>query len=101
MAKDRPVQQLTYREKVRDATHLVRELIDHVGQSTLPRLAELQAHLAPRTHHGPDEVEDVTIRNSAGVVLDSEKYAAQLSARMDELGQAIVLDSNKILHSQG
>jgi hypothetical protein len=101
MAKDRPVQQLTYREKVRDATHLVRELIDHVGQSTLPRVAELQSQLAPRTHHASDEVEDITLRNSAAAVLDSEKYAAQLSARMDELGQAIVLESNKILYSQG
>jgi hypothetical protein len=101
MAKDRPVQQLTYREKVRDATHLVRELIDHVGQSTLPRLAELQSQLAPRVHHAPEEVEDVTLRNSAAAVLESEHYAARLSGRMEELGEAIVLDSNKILHSQG
>jgi hypothetical protein len=101
MAKDRPVQQLTYREKVRDATHLVRELIDHVGQSTLPRLAELQSQLASRPHHASEETEDITIRNTAGAVLESENYAARLSTRMEELGEAIVLESNKILHSQG
>lgn len=100
MAKDRPVQQLTYREKIRDATHLARELIDHAGQSMLPRLAELQSHLAPRSHHSVDDVEDITIRNSANAVLESERYLTQLRSRMEELGLAIVAESNRILSTR-
>lgn len=106
MAKDRPIAQMTYREKIRDATHLARELIDHVGQSMLPRLAELQSQLKPRTHHKErdkdrgEEIEDLTIRNSATTVMESNHYTQQLSARMEELGQAIVAESNKVVYDK-
>ncbi|MDZ4683735.1 MAG: hypothetical protein SH850_01520 [Planctomycetaceae bacterium] len=101
MAKHRPIQQLTYREKIRDATQLSRELIDHVGQSLLPRIAQLQSQLTHKPHHNDEPIEDVTIRSTAATVLDSERYADQLIRRLEELGEAIVQESNQILSPNG
>jgi hypothetical protein len=107
MAKDRPLQELTYREKIRDATHLARELIDHASQAMLPRMSELQTLLKPRKRHKEgshqkeeEPIEDLTIRNAAAFMLESESYARQLCDRMDELGTAIVVESTKIAYNK-
>uniref|UniRef100_A0A7C2P2D1 Uncharacterized protein n=1 Tax=Schlesneria paludicola TaxID=360056 RepID=A0A7C2P2D1_9PLAN len=101
MATDRPIHQLTFREKIRDGAHLARELVEHVELSLLPRLAQLESGLTPRPGHGDDDIADVTVRNLVASALESEQYATALDARIEALGQAIVQESQRILNAKG
>jgi hypothetical protein len=98
MAGERSIERLTFREKIRDETQLVRELVEHVEQSFLPRLSQLETRLSPRPGHADDEVADISVRNLVSSVLESETYGSALDQRIEVLGQAIVRESQRILN---
>ncbi len=72
------VEHLPLRELFTDAERLTRELIDHIERGFLPkcgRLNELCQSIPAEL--GPDDIEDITIRNHAAQVLESEQFTQQ------------------------
>jgi hypothetical protein len=93
----RPIEQLTFREKIRDCAHRTRELIEHLEQSLLPRIHELQAKCKPpRTAHD-EPVPDVTIRSLVASLLDSQRYASQIEDQIEAYSQSIDAELNQIM----
>lgn len=84
----RKIEQLTLREKIRDSQQLARDLHEHLVQNFLPKVTELVTVSTPQ----PDveeRVADVTIRNQAGMVLESERFLAQKEADLSAYAAAL------------
>ena len=83
---DRPVEQLTLREMFTDAERMTRELIEHLDQGFIPKANELGRAIRP-IEDDPDRstnIEDVTIRNYAVRLLESEDFTDQLYDKIAE-----------------
>ncbi|MDP1797067.1 MAG: hypothetical protein Q8K78_06280 [Planctomycetaceae bacterium] len=88
----RKIEQLTLREKIRDSQQLARDLHEHMMQNFLPKVAELVAVSKPQ----PDveeRVADVTIRNQAATVLESERFLAQKEADLSAYATALIREA--------
>ena len=74
------VEHLPLRELFTDAERLTRELIDHIERGFLPkcgRLNELCQSIPAALGKKTEDIEDITIRNHAAQVLESEKFTQQ------------------------
>lgn len=85
----RPLEQLTFREKIRDCTHRTRELIEHVEQNFVPRIDEILSETKPPKPGHEDELTDVSVRNLVSAVLDSHRYGSELEEQIEAYGKAI------------
>lgn len=88
----RKIEHLTLREKVRDSQQLARDLHEHMTQNFIPKVAELIAVSTPN----PDveeRVADVTIRNQAATVLESERFLSQKEAELSAYAAALVQEA--------
>lgn len=79
------LEDLTLREKFKEANRVAREFTEHVEQGFLPRCKQLGRLVRPKYESSKDyeideaaNVEDVTIRNEVARVLESENYADEL-----------------------
>lgn len=94
---DRPLDNLTLREKLIEAERLLRELTDHLERGFIPK-----AHLTRRTARranepdNQDEVKDVTIRSSSQELIRSDDYSRQLCERNIRMLAAIEQDVKAI-----
>lgn len=92
----RSIQQLTFREKIRDSAQIIRELVEHLERGFLPKVGELQGKVKVRPGVVDDFVPDVTIRSLAAEVLESERFTAQVDERLGEYGASIVEEVERI-----
>ena len=94
----RPVEQLTLRELFIDAERLTRELIEHVEQGFLPKAHSLEKLVRVGLEENAlDDVRDVTVRNRASELLESEKFTGELCERAEKYFAAIDASVNRIL----
>lgn len=91
---------LTLRELFTAAEHQSRELVTHLDLNFLPKVEAL-AKLVRPNKEGEDRssVADVTVRNQAAQIVESEKYTAQLYAKLEEYVRAIDESVTRILES--
>lgn len=97
----RSLEQMTFREKIRDCMHKTRELIEHLEQGFTPRLLELHAKAKPPRPGHDDEIPDVTIRNLVAGVLESHQYAAQLEDQIEAYARSIDEELSRMLTTPG
>ena len=75
----RPLDDLTLRDKCREAQRIVREMIDHLDQALLPKVKNLRKLARAReAGYDPASVRDVTIRAQAASLLDAAQYLIKL-----------------------
>lgn len=76
---DRPVDQLTLRELFTNSERLVRELVEHIERGFLPQVHNLRRITRlGRTAVDSERIEDVTVRNTVGRVLEGDDFTNQL-----------------------
>ena len=94
----RPSHQLTLRELFIEAERLNRELIEHLEQGFLPKVQNLARLVGPGyvdAHGHP--AGDLTVRNTAAQVLESEAYTEQLYGRIRDYCEAIDREVARII----
>ena len=81
----RNLDELTLRDKFKEAHLVAREFTEHVEQGFLPRCKQLGRLVRPKFESAKDyeideeaNIEDVTIRNEVARVLESENYTDEL-----------------------
>lgn len=82
---DRGIDQMTIREVLSATELLVREMSEHLQQSLLPKIKELNHSV--RTFDKPDErsqIADSTVRIQARHVLESDAFAQNLYAKLTQ-----------------
>ncbi len=78
---ERPVSQQTLREQFTNAEQLTKELVDHLEHHLLPKIHDLKK-LVQMELKGETVVEDITMRNHASHVLESARFAGDVSDKM-------------------
>ncbi len=78
---ERPVSQQTLREQFTNAEQLTKELVDHLEHHLLPKIHNLKK-LVQMELKGEAVVEDITMRNHASHVLESARFAGEVSDKM-------------------
>ena len=78
---ERPVSQQTLREQFTNAEQLTKELVDHLEHNLLPKIHDLKK-LVQTELKGEAAAEDITVRNHAADVLESARFADEVSAKM-------------------
>lgn len=92
------IDRLTLREKLRDAAHGVRELIEHLEQGFVPKVHELRR--LTRQHDpaaGATTVSDVTVRNHVTSVLEGERFTVGLNDSLEEYLNSIKKDVSDVV----
>lgn len=81
----RNLEELTLRDKFKEAHLIAREFTEHVEQGFLPRCKQLGRLVRPRFESAKDyeidedaNIEDITVRNEVARVLESENYTDEL-----------------------
>lgn len=95
---ERPADQLTLRELFIEAERLSRELAEHLEQGFLPKVQNLSRLVDPGhvdIHGNP--AEDVSVRNCAAQLLESEAYTERLYVKVQEYCDAIDRDVSRII----
>jgi hypothetical protein len=100
MIPERNLESLTFREKIRDAAHLSRALIEHLEQAVEPKIQQLMGCVRVKPGAKEEDTQDVTVRSLAAAVLESERFAENLNNRLVQYATAIVNESQDILNPQ-
>ena len=93
------IDQLTLREKLRDAAHVARELIEHLELGFVPKVHELRK--LSRQHDpasGLPPVADVTIRSYVSAVLESDQFTAGLNDNLEKYLSSIQKDVSDVIN---
>lgn len=78
---ERPISQQTLREQFTHAEQLTKELLDHLEHNLLPKIHDLKK-LVQTELKGEAVVEDITVRNHTANVLESARFADEVSDKM-------------------
>ena len=98
---ERSVEELTLRELFNDSQRLTRELIEHLDQGFLPKVRELTRLVRPAAGDPEYEhVEDITVRNHAARVLESEAFTQQLYIKVEQYYRAIDANLARVVRSR-
>ena len=92
------INRLTLREKLRDATRGVRELVEHLELGFVPKVHELRK--LTRQHDpaaGATPVADVTIRSYVSSVLESDRFTAGLNESLEKYLNSINNDVSDVV----
>ena len=85
-----PLKEMTLRELLADSEHLTRELIEHLDQNFIPRAHALRKLVRPIVGSSVnEEVEDISVRNSALRTLKSEEFTEELYEKISQYSAAI------------
>lgn len=98
MAKPLNLDQLTLRDKIREAARRAHDLIEHLEHAFVPKAHDLRK--VSRPHDPRSEappVEDVTIRHQAAKVLESDQYTEGLNADAEALFEAIAVEVDHLV----
>ena len=88
-----PIENLTLREKLRDAAHSVRELIEHLEMGFVPKVHELRKLCRqhdPTSDAAP--VADSTVRSHVHTVIESDRFTAGLVENLEKYLNSIQKD---------
>ena len=87
---DRSVEEMPLRDVFTEAERVARELLDHLENGFLLKVQGLRELVEVSDRGvGPDDVEDVTVRNHAAQLLDRARFADNLYSRLDECLEVI------------
>ena len=92
------IDRLTLREKLRDATRGIRELVEHLELGFVPKVHELRK--LTRQHDaasGITAVADVTIRNAVASVMESDRFTAGLNESLEYYLNSIQKDVSGVV----
>ena len=84
---DRPLDQLPLRELFVHAEHQARDLAEHLELNFLPKLQALDETVHPKSEE--QVARDITVRNRAAQVLESDQFTQQLLQKMHDCLNAI------------
>jgi hypothetical protein len=73
------VDQLSLRDLFTDAERLTRDLIDHLEHGFIPKVQALNTLMLD----GGEQLEDLTVRNSAATVLEGHAFSQKLLDKLD------------------
>ena len=93
------IDQLTLREKVREAERVLRELVEHLEMGFIPKVHELKK--LSRQHDpasGSPPVADVTIRSYVSAVVESDRFTGGLVESLDNYLNAIQKDVSEVVN---
>jgi hypothetical protein len=93
------IDQLTLREKLRDAEHVLRELAEHLELGFIPKIHELKK--LSRQHDpasGTPPVADVTIRSYVSGVVESDRFTGGLVESLEKYLNAIQKDVSEVVN---
>lgn len=79
---DRSLDQMPLRELFVHAEHQARDLAEHLDLNFLPKLQSLDELLHPKA--GAEEARDITVRNRATEVLESDKFTQQMLQKIHD-----------------
>ena len=96
---ERPIQQQTLREQFIHAGQLTKELVDHLEHNLLPKIHDLKK-LTQSELKGESAAEDVTMRTHASRILDSLRFADEVSDKMTAYFTSINQAVSRILGPQ-
>ena len=96
---ERPVSQQTLREQFTHAEQLTKELVDHLEHNLLPKIHDLKK-LVQTELKGEAVVEDITVRNHAVHVLESARFADEISYKMSDYFTSIKQSVARIISPQ-
>lgn len=97
---DPSVEQMTLRQRCTAVERLVSELVEHLDRGFVPKargLRKLVRNRDPETDGEP--VTDVTLRNHAALVLESDRYTETLYAKGERLFSAIQQELEAIVRA--
>ena len=98
---NRPIEQLTLREKFSDVEYLVRELTEHLEQSFLPRIRSVEEIVRPDSRAADrGDVPDSTVRSRMTALLGSDDFAQTLFSRLECYLKAIQEGARKAIHER-
>ncbi len=97
MARSLNLDQLTLRDKIREAARRSHDLIEHLEHAFVPKAHDLRKVTRP---HDPKAetppIADVTIRHQAAMVLESDQYTEGLNEETDALFEAIAVEIDEL-----
>lgn len=81
---------LPLRDVCKEAERLTRELVDHLENNLIPRTRELHELVKPESAESSgDTVKDVTVRNQASNLLESQDFTEQLFSKTRQYFETI------------
>ena len=93
----RSLDDLTIRDKCREAQRVIRELIDHLDQAFLPKVKNLRKLArAQEPGYNPAAVRDVTIRAQAAGLLEAEQYTIKLDEESRQFLTALATEIEQL-----
>ena len=101
MARSLNLNQLTLRDKIREAARRAHDLNEHLEHAFVPKVHQLRK-LTRSAEPGSDTVpaSDTSIRHQAASVLDGENYSAGMDDECSALFAAIVEEVDQVLNKQ-
>ena len=96
---ERPVSQQTLREQFTNVEQLTKELVDHLEHNLLPKIHDLKK-IVQTELKGEAVVEDITMRHHASDVLESARFADEVSGRMTDYFTSINQSVSRIIGAQ-
>lgn len=96
---ERPVSQLTLREQFTNVEQLTKELVDHLEHNLLPKIHDLKK-IVQTELKGEAVVEDITMRHHASDVLESARFADEVSGKMTDYFTSINQSVSRIIDPQ-
>jgi hypothetical protein len=93
------IDNLTLREKLRDAEHVLRELAEHLEQGFIPKVHELKKiSRQPDPASGAAPVADVTIRSYVSGVVERDRFTGGLVESLEKYLNAIQKDVSEVVN---
>ena len=97
MARSLNLNQLTLRDKIREAARRSHELSEHLEQAFVPKVHDLRkVTRPPEPNAETPPVADVTVRHQAASVLEADLYTDGLNDDTEALFEAIAAEVDKL-----
>jgi hypothetical protein len=90
---------LTLRERLTIVERLTRDLSEHVEQGFLPKIESLRK-VTRQKDSVAAEVTDKTVRDAAAIVRKSDKFTAELCAKIQECVDSIVVEVDAMVNGE-
>ena len=97
MARSLNLDQLTLRDKIREAARRSHDLIEHLEHAFVPKAHDLRKVSRPQDHgSAAPPIADVTIRHHVDMLLESDQYTEGLNEEAEALFEAIATEVDKL-----
>jgi hypothetical protein len=97
MARPLNLNQLTLRDKIREAARRTHELNEHLEQAFVPKVHDLRKVTKPQEPNSETPpVSDLTVRHQAASVLESDQYTEGLNVDAELLFESIANEVDRL-----